>query len=493
MAGISLRALGAIVLLSASALAEPIPATSASAPASGATTAAASTTGLITVKRGDLEQKIITSGTFEPIDPFEVRIRPRSYMGELLIVKAAAPGAVVAKGETILELDTTQIRRQIAAAENDRTAAKANLDKAQSDVTLLDEADSLALKLQQQELTNAQNALTWWEKVDGQQILKNAELTVQGAKDSVEDQQDELDQLKKMYKSEELTNATADIVVKRALRSLKRSQVGEEMAEARMDKTKSNDWEVYHSKFVNAVDQQEQALDRLIAQQAQGKILRQTALIGTKLALDAAEEKLDNLNADLEFFAIKSPEKMTYFYGQLVSGSWQNNNPRALRSGARIAFHPPQAPSVVHMTGFAPDKLRLVADIPESKSLQVEPGLKVQVIPTALPQTLLEGKTSARSVIPNPGGSSYSLPIDLPSIPEKLETGMKASVKIEAPKEANVLVIPTSAVKDQKVWKHEADGTDKSVEIITGRTDGEMVEIVSGLKAGDEILKDGKK
>jgi len=408
-------------------------------------------------------------------------------------VKSVAPGAAVGKGETVLELDTTQIRRQIASAENERTAAKANLEKAESDAKLYDEADALALKLQEQELKNAQSGLAWWEKVDGKQILQNTELAVQNAKDSVEDQQDELDQLKKMYKSEELTNATADIVVKRALRALKRSTLGAEMTVERAEKTKQNDWEVAHSKWVNNVDQQKQALDRLIAQQQQAKILRQTAVTGAKLGLDAAEEKLNNLQGDLEFFAIKAPESMTFFYGKLENGSWQNNNPRSLRSGERIALQPPQAPPNVHMTGFLPGKLKLVADVPESKALQVEAGLKTKVIPTSLPQTLIEGTTGTRATMPTPGSSSYGLPIDLPSIPAKLEPGMKASVTIEAPKAAGVLVVPTSAVKDQKVWKHGSDGSDKSVEVITGRTDGEMVETVSGLSEGDEILKDGKK
>lgn len=481
MAGISLRAASFVLLI----------ATSASF-AQTTTTPTTSSANTVKVKRGDLEQKIVTTGTFEPVDAFEVRIRPKSYMGELLIVRAIAPGAAVGKGETVLELDRTWIDRQIASAENDLTAAKANYEKAQADTRLGDDADALAMKIQEQELKDAQSSLTWWEKVDGKQILQNAELAVQGARDSVEDQTDELDQLKKMYKSEELTNATADIVVKRALRALKRSKIGAEMAEARADKTKQNDWQIYHSKFVNKVDEEKQALDRLKVAQQQAKIMRQIALTGVKLGLDGAEEKLRNLKNDLEFFAIKSPQSLTYFYGKLENGGWQNNNPRALKIGERIALQPPQAPPAVWMTGFVPGKLKLLADIPESKALQVEPGLKAKVIPIAQSYTLVEGTTGPRSPEPSPGGSSYQMPIEL-TIPAKIEPGMKASITIEAPKAANVLVVPSSAVKDQKVWKRQPDGTDKQVDVVTGRSQDELVEIISGLSEGDEILKDGKK
>jgi len=92
----------------------------------------------------------------------------------------------VGKGETVLELDTVQIRRQIGSAENERTAAKANLEKAQSGFEAARRADALALKMQEEELKNAQSGLTWWEKVDGKQMLQSAEMSAQNAKDSVE-------------------------------------------------------------------------------------------------------------------------------------------------------------------------------------------------------------------------------------------------------------------------------------------------------------------
>ena len=185
------------------------------------------------VKHAALKLTVNAGGAFEPIDPFEVRLRFKSYVGDLIVISAAKPGQQVAKDDIILQIDDKQIQRQLASAENDLTAAKANYEKEQSDVALGEKADALAMQVQTEEVKNSQNSLKWWEQVDGKQMLQNADLSVQYSKDSVGDQEDELDQLKKMYKSEELTNATADIVVRRALRALKHATIARKMTEER--------------------------------------------------------------------------------------------------------------------------------------------------------------------------------------------------------------------------------------------------------------------
>jgi len=69
---------------------------------------------------------------------------------------------------------------------------------------------------------------------------------------------------------------------------------------------------------------------------------------------------------------------------------------------------------------------------------------------------------------------------------------MKASVRIPAADVENVLLVPTSAVAGGKAWVRK-DGQETEREVTTGRTDGKMIEIVKGLKEGDEVLREAKK
>ena len=52
--------------------------------------------------------------------------------------------------------------------------------------------------------------------------------------------------------------------------------------------------------------------------------------------------------------------------------------------------------------------------------------------------------------------------------------------------------MPTSAVANGKAWVRK-DGQETEREVTTGRTDGKMIEIVKGLKEGDEVLREAKK
>jgi hypothetical protein len=207
-------------------------------------------------------------------DPFEVRLKLEAHSGALIVASAAANRSTVKKGDTLLELDPVYINRDVAAAENELTAAKAALAKAESDSVLGEQADALAMRIQQQETKNAEAAVKWWEQVDGPQMLTSAELQVKVSRANVEDQEDELDQLKKMYKGEDLTSQTADIVLKRSVRQLDVSKTLSKMNEERSEKTESHSYPIARQGIQDSLELSKQRLESLKVSQALAAVLR---------------------------------------------------------------------------------------------------------------------------------------------------------------------------------------------------------------------------
>ena len=284
-------------LTTATSFAQDAPASAAAPPPGQEASAAAPTTSPTpppphTVAKGKLALKFEGSGTFLPAAPVEVRIRPEAYKGDLKIVAVAPSGAPVKNGDAILQIDPTDLNRALDAARNDLTGARAGLTKAEADVAHGAKADALALKMAENAAKRAAADLKWWDELTGPQMLEQMELGLRQQRSYVEDQQDELDQLKAMYKTEDLTGATADIVLKRAVRQYEIGVINLKMLEAASRKTKEYDHPRSRLPHEFGVEQTTQALEQLRTSQAHGKVTRETALKSAQLALAAAEQQV---------------------------------------------------------------------------------------------------------------------------------------------------------------------------------------------------------
>jgi HlyD family secretion protein len=457
-------------------------------PATTAPSTAPTTAPTQAVKKGRLALKIDATGTFLPASPVEIRIRPDAFKGELAIVSAAANGASVKKGETILQIDSTDLARELEAARNELVAAKANHAKAQGDVALGEKGDALALKMAETAAKKGETDLKWWDDLTGPQMVQQAELSVKQSAAYVEDQQDELDQLKKMYKTEDLTNATADIVLKRTIRNLDLTKVSLKMQQDVARKVKEYDQPQSRKPLEFAAEQAAQALEQLKVTQAQAKITRGTALKSAQLALAAAEKKTADLEKDLALLTVTAPSDGIVLYAQLAEGAIQPVDPKTLRPKEKLA------PGATVMVLFTPGALRVGFELPESKLAWVKPGMKAKVTPVAWPELTYEGTCAALPPVGKTSGAEQTFPlaIELSNVDARIVPGMKATVKIDAGQGDEFPLAPIAAVSGGKVRVKGKDGKEQEREVVTGRSDGQQVEIRQGLQEGEEILAGAK-
>jgi multidrug resistance efflux pump len=446
-----------------------------------------SSAGTHTVKSGKLSFTVNGEGAFVADEPFEVRLKLEAHSGPLIIAAVAPNRSEVKKGATLLELDPVTINREVAAAENDLTSVRASHTKAESDLRLGEQADALAMRIQQQETKNAESAVKWWEQVDGPQILKSSELQVKMSRANVEDQEDELDQLRKMYKGEDLTTATADIVIKRAVRQLDVSKTQTKMTEERSQKTEVYTYPISKQAVLDALEQSKQRLETVKAAQAHSAVVRRTALASAKLALAASEKKLADLKKDQPVFSIKAPADGVVQYGYSSNGAWTGGDPKSMRVGERLTS------GQTVMTLFTPGDLKIELTVPESQSAWVRPGAKARVTPVAFPELSYEGNCSAPTARAGSTGLTFVASIDVDKPDPRIMPGMRATVRIDGGEAEGVLLVPVAAVSGGKVWVRDKDGKEEAREVVTGRSDGKMMEIKKGVGEGELVLSEAKK
>lgn len=149
----------------------------------------------------------------------------------------------------------------------------------------------------------------------------------------------------------------------------------------------------------------------------------------------------------------------------------------------------------VLMTVTPQDTMTLTVSVDESDISSVKPGMAVEITVNALPGEEFEGEITrvAVSGSGNGGSSKFAVEITLPRQSEML-AGMSASAVIGLYEKMNVLTLPAAAVEDTGTKAFVYTALDKKtgepsnpVEVTTGISDGETVEILSGLKSGDPV------
>lgn len=158
---------------------------------------------------------------------------------------------------------------------------------------------------------------------------------------------------------------------------------------------------------------------------------------------------------------------------------------------ANVSYSPYES---IAFTVRKTDRMKVQVSIDEQDILLLSKGQKADVTLDALEGQTFEGTVTEIGADAETGSGSakYPVAIEIDSA-DNMKFGMSAEVTVKVGESADVLVIPMEALQQEGettfVYTEEADdgtlGGKKNVE--TGLSDGENVEITSGLSDGDTI------
>lgn len=134
-------------------------------------------------------------------------------------------------------------------------------------------------------------------------------------------------------------------------------------------------------------------------------------------------------------------------------------------------------------------------NVPENRLDKLTNGQQFQVTFWALPNVAVRGKVREVSPMADPVTRTYKVRISLLNLPSALKLGMTATVAEAAIQDQNAVYIPLSAIYQTQdipgVWivRH---GSVKLQPVKLGTFgDGDQVQVVEGIKAGDTIVTAG--
>lgn len=183
---------------------------------------------------------------------------------------------------------------------------------------------------------------------------------------------------------------------------------------------------------------------------------------------EAAEAALSRAGVQADYMKLIAPE-----------------NGRIIRRDGEIGQMIAAGQNVFFLSCCAP--LRISTEVDEEDIAKVEPGQKVLIRADAFPEDVFHGKVKSITPQGDSVARSYRVRIELDTTTPLL-IGMTAETNIILRESPNALLVPSLAVRENKVQVVTGD-TVHVQDVTIGSRGPEKTEIVSGLGETDRLLK----
>jgi multidrug resistance efflux pump len=445
--------------------------------------------GTVKVARGPFRVTLTLKGTFAAAEMAEIALRPEAWGpqsgGPLTVLTAVEPGTAVKKGDVLVTLQTDKIDRAIRDLEAEQQLSALAIRLAEEELPALEKSTPLDLAAAERAKAHADEDLKKFLEVDRPLSEAGAQNSVKNAQQYLEYAREELRQLQKMYRAKDLTEETEEIILKRQRHQVEMAEFNLRTATTHRDQTLK----------VTLPRQEQAARDSAVRQTLNLEKARATlplTLSQKRLALgklrydqDKAAERLRGLKKDREQMTVRSPADGVVYHGKCTHGQWNSPAvaPRLQRGGNLM-------PDEVFLTVVAPRTLVVDASAEEKDLHWLKPGQKGTAVPAGFPDLRVPVELASLSAVPQaPGTFAAVFKVDAARAPESVAAGMACTVKLKAYHNESALFLPPSAVfdDDEEHYVYRA-GTKEKAPVQVGKHSDDKVEILGGLKEGDEVL-----
>ncbi|NIP95078.1 MAG: hypothetical protein GWO24_17175 [Akkermansiaceae bacterium] len=446
--------------------------------------------GEFTVEKKPFTATVSLDGTFLPDTVHHLQIDPKVW-ADFTIVDLKTQGAPVKKGQPVVTLDTKEADRKLADDVDATQLRKMALATAERELENLEKSTPWRLDAAERAYKRAKDDHDYFNEVSRPLQEETAQRSLESAERYLEYATEELNQLLKMYKEDDLTEETEEIILKR-----QRNQV--DSAEFRLKSSKISTKRTLETTIPRSAIDQNQAfkdaeLTWVTQREALPRALEQKRLEVKKARIDdqRADEKSAELKADRAQMNVTSPTDGRVYHGEIRDGRW---NPagaaKFMKPGGKIA------PRVI-FASVIPDNAKLQVDAfaDETVVTRLKSGQGGYAAPASAPRSRLPVKV--RRVDTHPGvDGKYHVVLSLTNLPEGLLVvpGMKGKIKVTTgSQEGDILSIPTNALHEEADGSYTVkvkgeDGQATKVPVEVGAESNGKIAVLSGLQEGQVII-----
>ena len=444
------------------------------------------------VKKENFKIELNLSGVFEAKNTSEIALRPELWQ-QWVITKIVDHGSRVKKGDILMQYDAKALDDLIRDNEASRALADLEYQAAQEQLSIMEETVPMDMAAAERSKQYFDEDVKRYYEVEVPLTRRILEENLKGTENVLAYEREELKQLEKMYKADDLVEETEEIILKRQRDTVARLEFSLE----RTRLMKEQAIEITMARELTQVKQNEK-ISELRVRNARAQFPR--ALVQQRLAVqkltrdrEKALDYLKKLKHDRTLMTVKSPIEGIVYYGQASRGNW---NTVAVMS-QMLSLNNAVKPGTVLLTVVAPKPLVARTTVAEAALSLAKTGIQGQATPVGFSDMKLPAKLESLNLVPlAPGQFDAAVTVTVDGAAGQIIVpGMNCAIKLTAYENKNALVLPANLIHsdgdddDAKkvVYLLEGDKTRKA-QVTVGKTSNNKTEVLTGIKEGDKVL-----
>lgn len=434
------------------------------------------------VARSDFLVSIVEGGSLEAVKEVTVR---NKVDGTSRIIYIVPEGTFVKKGDLIVQLDTAEaekdLNEQLLRYEDDR----ADLIKSETDVAITRSEVESDIRTAELAVKFAEMDLQKFEQIEKEQEIRNAQIEVFTAQESLKLAEEKLDWSEKLTLEGFETKGNLDrdklAVTKQSLSLEKAESVKKMLADYDLAKLEAE----YRAELQEAKEE----LSRVKTQGNSMILQNQADFEKAERKLKLSEAKLDKMKEQMESTNIRAPQDGLIVYAKPRS---RFSRESIIEEGAEIR----QRQTIVTIPDTS--TMKVLVKVHESHVNQLKIGQMAYVVLDSLPDDRFRGTVSKIAILPDQqssfGNSNlkvYDTEIIIKDKLPDVKPGVSAKAEIVITNLKNVITVPiqcVTTIKGKQVCFVKRLGGTEPVEVEVGLFNNKFIEIASGLKEGDNVL-----
>ncbi len=448
------------------------------------------------VERKPLKIEVELDGQFVADDTTEVTLRPEVWT-RFRVLEAVEHGTAVKKGDVLVRFDDEKIEEELAEESINQRIDELELMQNEEEFPRAEKLLELNFEQAKVQYEQLVEDYEYYKNIDRPFMVRITNHRFESAKEDLDSQREELEQLQKMYEADDLTEETEEIVLRRQEFQVRTAELIMELQTESRDYTLNVQLPRNDEDYARRLEESKLKFEQIKTAKEMGLPLGKFELEKKRETRARSVERHAKLLSDRALMELRAPTDGVVYYGRCLKGKWSEVSSLS----SKLRPYGTVSANTVIMTIVQQRPLHVETQLLEKHVPDFSAGLEAIVTPGADKDLELPASVTDIHNVPDSTGKFRThLDVDLADAPDWLVAGMTCEVAVAVYENESAIVIPSEYVQtdedDEKIKTvllvdpEQDEPVRRKVKL--GRRKGKLVEVLKGLDEGDEIVQEDK-